>query len=122
MDDQVPGFAAGAGLSHVVELEERRARDQLPAADPGQQGHAPLDRDQTRGAAGLDDGAGEVDQLAPVPPGPAGDHREPAGPQQRRAAGEDLGDVVDQVVQADDERAAAYFEDGASSAGERSAP
>ena len=98
VDDQVPGLAAGAGLADVVELEERRARDELPATDPGQQRHAPLDRNETRGAAGLHDGAGEVDQLAPVPPGPGGDHGDAAGPQQYGAPREDLGDAVDQVV------------------------
>ena len=96
--DQVPGLAAGAGLAGVVELEERRAGYQLAAADPGEQGDAALDRDQAGGAAGLDDGAGEVGQLAVVAPGPGGDHGDTAGPQQRGAAGEDLGDAVGQAV------------------------
>ncbi len=100
MHDQVPGLAAGAGFADVVELEERRPGDQMLTVEPGEQGDAPLDGGQARGAAGGDHGAGQVDQLAAVAPRAGGDHHDPAGPQQRRAAGEDLGDPVQQGVQA----------------------
>jgi hypothetical protein len=43
---------------------------------------------------------GEVGQLAVVAPGPGGDHREPGGPQQEGAAGEDSGGAVGQAVRA----------------------
>src|ERR1019366_4278920 len=100
VDDQVPGLAAGAGLADVVELEERRAGDQPLAAEPGEQRDAPLGRDQPGGRAGGEDGAGQVDQLAALPPGPGGDHHGPAGAQQLFAAGEDLGEPGEQVLQA----------------------
>ena len=64
MHDQVPGLAAAAGLAEVVELEERRPGDELAAAQPGEQGDAPGDRDQARAGAGGQDGGGQVDQLA----------------------------------------------------------
>ena len=69
VDDEVPRLAAGAGLADVVQLEERRARDQPLAPQAGEQGHAPLGRDQAGGRAGGEDRAGEVDQLALLPPG-----------------------------------------------------
>ena len=47
-----------------------------------------------------DDGAGQVDQFAVVTPGAGGDHGDAAGPQQDRAAGEDLGDPVEEPVEA----------------------
>ena len=50
--------------------------------------------------AGGEHGAGQVDQLAALPPGPGGDHDGPAGAQQRGAAGEDLGEPGEQVIQA----------------------
>ena len=52
-----------------------------------------------RGAGG-EDGAGQVDQLAVLPPGPGGDHDGPAGAQQRGAAGQDPGEPGEEVVQA----------------------
>ena len=52
------------------------------------------------GAAGGDDGAGQGDQLAAVPPRPGSDDRDAAGPQQGGAAGEDLGDAVQKCVEA----------------------
>ena len=79
MDDEVPGLAAGAGLADVVELEERRAGDQALAPQPGEQRHAPLGRDQAGVRPGGEDRAGQVDQLAVLPPGPGGDHHGPAG-------------------------------------------
>jgi hypothetical protein len=97
---QVPGLAAAAGFADVVELEERRAGDQLAAAQPGQQGDAPRGRDQARGLPGREHGGGQVDELAVVTPGPGGDHGQPAGAQQRRAAFEDLGEPGEQVIEA----------------------
>jgi hypothetical protein len=98
--DQVTWFATGSGFAGVVELEERRPGYQAVAVQPGQQRHAPLGRGQPGGAAGGDDGAGQVDQLAAVPPGPGSDNHDPAGPQQGCAAGQDAGDAVEQGVQA----------------------
>ena len=88
--DQVPGLALGPCPAEVVELEERRPGDEPAAAQPGEQGDAPGDRDQARAGAGGDDGGGQVDQLAVLPPGPGGDHGQPAGAQQHGAAGQDL--------------------------------
>ena len=98
--DQVPGLAVAAGAAEVVELEERRPGDEPAAAQPGEQGDAPGDRDQARAGAGGDDGGGQVDQLAVLAPGPGGDHGQPAGAQQHRAAGQDLGEPGEQLVQA----------------------
>ena len=44
-------------------------------------------------------GGGQVDQLAVLPPGPGGDHGQPAGAQQHRAAGQDRGEPGEQVIQ-----------------------
>src|ERR1035437_2629307 len=74
MRDQVPGLALRAGLAGVVELEERGPGDQAAAVDPGEQRDAPVDGDQAGGGPGGQDRAGEVDQLAALPPGPGGDH------------------------------------------------
>lgn len=96
----MPGLAAAAGLADVVELEERRAGDQLAAAQPGEQRDAPGGRDQPGGLPGGEDGGGQVDQLAVLAPGPGGDHGQPAGPQQHPAAFEDLGEPGEQVIEA----------------------
>jgi hypothetical protein len=98
--DQVPGLAAAAGAAQVVELEERRPGDETAVAQPGDQRDAAGDRDQARAGAGRDDGGGQVDQLAAGAPGPGGDHGQAAGPQQDSAAGQDLGEPGEELVQA----------------------
>ena len=90
--DEMPGLAVAASAAEVVELEERRPGDEPAAAQPGEQGDAPGDRDQARAGAGGDNGGGQVDQLAVLAPGPGGDHGQPAGAQQHGAAGQDRGE------------------------------
>src|SRR5260370_37981611 len=96
----MPGLAVAAGAAEVVELEERRPGDEPAAAEPGEQGDAAGDRDQARAGAGGDDGGGQVDQLAVLPPGPGWDHGPPAGPQQHRAAGRELSEPREQFIEA----------------------
>jgi hypothetical protein len=98
--DQVPGLTTAAGLAEIVELEERRAGDEPAAAQPGEQGHVPGRRDQARLGTGGQDGRGQVNQLAVLPPRAGGDHGEATRAQQDPAAGQDLGEPVEQLVQA----------------------
>src|SRR5579872_5778104 len=100
VDDQVPGLAFAPGFADVLHLEEARPRDDLAAAQAGEQGDVPAGGDQPGRRAGGEDHAGEVGQLAAVPPGPGGDHYGPAGTQQGPGCGEDLGDPGEQVIEA----------------------
>src|SRR6202034_3131620 len=95
-----PGLAPAAGLAGVVELEERRPGDQVIVAEPGEQGDVPGGRDQPGPLPGRDHGGGQVHEFAALPPRPGGDDHDPAGPQQPSAAGEDLGEPGEQVIQA----------------------
>jgi hypothetical protein len=94
--DQVQGYAGGAGLADLLQLEEARPGHQPPAPDGCQQRDAPFHRLQAGVDAGGDHSGGQVDQVPVLAPRPGGDHDGAAGAQQLSAALQDAGEAVDQ--------------------------
>ena len=90
MHDEVHGTPRRAGLADLWSWKNDGRATSCPSRTRGEQGDAPLGRDEAGAQAGGDDGAGQVDQLAVLAPGPGGDHDGPAGAQQGGAAGQDL--------------------------------
>jgi hypothetical protein len=70
---------------------------QPPPAQRREQCDASLDRFEAGRLCGGDDGGGQVDQFALVPPGAGGDHDRAAGPQECGAAGKDAGEPVEEA-------------------------
>ena len=88
----------GDGGADVFLLEERGPGHEPSVADTGDQRGAFLMQPQPGVQSGGDHHAGDVDEFAVAAVGAGGDGDDAARPQDRRAAGEDLGEPVGEFV------------------------
>src|SRR2546429_3358687 len=95
---QVHWDAVGTGAAYGHQAEHRGSVHDLPVADGGEHGSAPLDRDQSHRPGDGEQFAGQVDEVVPLAAyWSAGDDHGPAGTQQLVAGGKDRGESVEQT-------------------------
>ena len=100
MGDREVRSASGSGLANVFELEERHARHEGVAAQPGEEGDVTFVGDEP-GVLGAGEHRGrQVDKLASAPPWPGGNDDEAARTEHGLAPAQDGCEPAEEIVEA----------------------
>ena len=100
MGDREVRSASSPGLANVFDLEERHARHEGVAAQPGEEGDVTFVGDEP-GVLGAGEHRGrQVDKLASAAPGPGGDDDEAARTEHDLAPAQDGCEPAEEIVEA----------------------
>ena len=100
MGDREVQSASSPGLANVFELEERHARHEGVAAQPGEEGDVTFVSDEP-GVLGAGEHRGrQVDKLAGAPPRPGGDDNETTRTEHGLAPAQDGCEPAEEIVEA----------------------